>query len=582
MIRTIPIVSIISPLLALLIFDYLWGCDHGFQFFRLLVTYAFALFFGMVLAMPAFVWNARKAQAIVVTVLCVWLEAQLLYGRQFFNAIPPSAYAEAFTVAKGFGSAIIALLSWWDLLLLIPVLLAWGVTLLKPVPKAGTFQRLLYVAALIATWLVSWGHVMYAGGLEKCMRNCAYSLSAQKVSIYTPFSVLWNDLALKFRPLDKDSRQQITDWWKEHERLFGNDKFPVEKPPTKVVLVMVESLESWLVGLEVEGQTVMPTLTAMANDTASLYIPNVVCQVLGGHSSDAQLLDLGGMLPLVTGTWALEKHRNLKYSLPQAFTEAHPGASTAYFATDAARNWNQGGYAPYMGFQTNYFREDYPENIEARMTENRLDDIALAQFVGGFLNTDKAVGPDRQFLVQEVTISLHSMFQLPKGVNASLKLDGSYDDTMRGYLLCARYTDEGLKILLDSLASRPDFNDIAVIVTGDHVGIGYRRQEIRSRHGWVTEAPTVPLVVFHSPVQGKINKYIGQVDLYPTLLDILGLKDYKWRGMGVSALNPRHPGVGYNLMEGPFGNPAAPREVLTHLKGGFMVSHNTLYYDLMQ
>lgn len=573
--------SLLSPLLGLLIFNQLWGYTHGFEFADIFLVYTFAAFFWFILAMPVWLWNAYKVEAVVVTLLCVWLEAQILYGRQFFTSIPPSAYGEVFTVINGFGSSVIDLLSWTDLLLLLPPALAW-LCYFKHIPKKpAPIQRLLYPIFLILSWCSSWGFVWYTGGLEKNMRNCSYELFPQRVAIFTPFSILWNDMVMKFSPLDDAAQKQITDWMKKHRELFGAEAYPVKNAPRKVILVMVESLESWLVDLDVEGQPVMPTLRQMANDSTSMYIPNVVCQVLGGHSSDAQLLDFGGMMPLCSGTWALERHRSLKYSLPLAFTQAHPRASTAYFATDAGRNWNQWGFVPLMGFATTYFREDYPKNIIPRMSFTRLDDIQLSQFTGRFLNSAKGFGPEDDFLVQQVTISLHSKFELPKGVSKELTLEESYDDTMRGYLQCARYTDRGLKILLDSLEKRSDFNDITIIVTGDHTGINYRRKEIRSRHQWVTEAPTVPFIVFHSPVHGKFDKYIGQVDLYPTLLDLLGLEDYKWRGMGVSVFNPRHPGVGYNLMEGPFGNITAPKDVMQHLKSAYSVSHNILYYDLM-
>ena len=572
--------SLLAPLLALLIFAMQWGNTQGTEFWSTLDYYTFTLFFWTILAMPAMLWDARKIQAVVVTLLCLWLEAQVLYGRQFYTAIPPSGYGEALTVVNGFGSAVLALLAWKDLLYLIPIALAW-VCCKGYTHKPTRLQRNIYLALMCIGWICSWGRIWYCGGLEDVMRKTPYKLSAQRVAKYTPFAILWNDMLLKFSPLDEVSRQQITDWWKTHARLFGTDTYPAENPPQKVILVMVESLESWLVDLDVEGEPVMPTLRAMAHDSTSMYAPNVVCQVLGGHSSDAQILDLGGMLPLYTGTWALEKHSSLKYALPLAFTEAHREASTAYFATDAGRNWNQWGYAPSMGFKTTFFREDYPSDIEARMCDNRLDDHALSTFTGHYLNTTDGYGADDAFFVQQVTISLHSMFVLPKGVPPQLTLNGSYDDTMRGYLQCARYTDRGLKILLDSLAKRPDFNDITVIVTGDHTGLNYRRTEIRERHPWVTPEPTVPFVVYHSPIQGRFDKYIGQVDLYPTLLDLLGLNEYKWRGMGISLFNPKHPGIGYNLIAGPFGNSEVPYEVLQHLKSGYNVAHNTLYYDLM-
>ena len=41
-----------------------------------------------------------------------------------------------------------------------------------------------------------------------------------------------------------------------------------------------------------------------------------------------------------------------------------------------------------------------------------------------------------------------------------------------------------------------------------------------------------PLIVLNSPVHLRYEKVMGQVDLYPTLLDLLGADDYPWRGLG--------------------------------------------------
>ena len=48
-----------------------------------------------------------------------------------------------------------------------------------------------------------------------------------------------------------------------------------------------------------------------------------------------------------------------------------------------------------------------------------------------------------------------------------------------------------------------------------------------------------PFIVLNAPVGGRYNKVMGQVDQYPTILNLLHLDHYAWKGMGQSILDPR-------------------------------------------
>ena len=44
-------------------------------------------------------------------------------------------------------------------------------------------------------------------------------------------------------------------------------------------------------------------------------------------------------------------------------------------------------------------------------------------------------------------------------------------------------------------------------------------------HGLVSEDPMVPLIILNAPKEMHYEQVMGQIDIYPTLLQLLGLAD---------------------------------------------------------
>lgn len=567
--------SALSVLAALLIFDVLWGAVFNFHFTLRPTFYTFTLFFGVLLAMPAILWDKRRVQAIITTILCLWLEAILIYGRQFYTSIPPGSYSQIFNVLHSFSGAVFSLASPFDLALLIPVIMAWSCG--KGERKACSRKTIsLYLLFTISFWIVSWGWVWYRGGLKQSFKDASFQWYPQRVAQYTPFGILWYDLANMWTPISDSDKVNIESWSNAHQKLFG-DTIPTSVyRPTRVVIVMVESLESWVLNRDIEGQSVVPNLNEIVNDSTTLFIPNIVTQIGGGHSSDTQLIALGGMLPVSQGSWALEYPASLRYSLPKAFKKAHR-AETVYFACDNGRNWRQKNFSGVLGFDVFYGLEDYPPYIKPQVDDPSITDTDLARFGGDWIKKRNG----KPLFAELVTLGLHTPFKLPIGMESPLSLKDDYDAKVQGYLQCARYTDDAIKILMDKLKTSPDFDNTIVIFMGDHIGLDQNRQQLNKKYPWIDAEPLVPMIILHSPVNGQIDKYMGQLDIYPTLLQLLGLTDYKWKGMGVSIFNPRHPGVAYSPIYGWVGDGKPSQEVKNHLMQAFEVSDLILRYDFM-
>lgn len=53
----------------------------------------------------------------------------------------------------------------------------------------------------------------------------------------------------------------------------------------------------------------------------------------------------------------------------------------------------------------------------------------------------------------------------------------------------------------------------------------------------VSPGQYTPLIVLNAPVAGRDDRTAGQIDIYPTLLAMLGLDSYSWHGMGQNILD---------------------------------------------
>ena len=136
------------------------------------------------------------------------------------------------------------------------------------------------------------------GGFKEAyntVRQKAY-LCASTTSMYTVFGSLYYDLINQKQEATPQIQQEIKEWLSQkpgHHPLAGRIGIR-----NNCIVILAESLESWVLEREVEGQEITPYLNKLLQDSTTLYAPHVLTQVKGGRSIDAQLLLCAGMLPI--------------------------------------------------------------------------------------------------------------------------------------------------------------------------------------------------------------------------------------------------------------------------------------------
>jgi phosphoglycerol transferase MdoB-like AlkP superfamily enzyme len=176
-----------------------------------------------------------------------------------------------------------------------------------------------------------------------------------------------------------------------------------------------------------------------------------------------------------------------------------------------------------------------------------------------------------------VTLSNHMPFDLPERLR-ELPLDPALDqEVMGGYLQSVHYTDKHLGRFLDKLRQRGILDNTVVVITGDHQGVHkfYPQELARSplaEPWWVEDERKLPLLIVARGLQpGEIATQGGQVDLMPTLLDLLGVDPGPWAGkmMGRNLLNTRRNLCA--LRDGRVLGQAGDPEALRHCREGLEI-----------
>lgn len=568
-------------LLTLLWFGVEWCVESSFNAFSTREFWFYNLLAATILAMPAMLWNARKWQAGIITVLAGLCQANLMYSRTYFAGIPARSYLLAGNMTDYSASALQSL-QWYDGGFIIIVIAAWWLALRhSEIPPKGS--KILYLAYILVLSLFSWIWDAVSPGYVKAFeQRGSYKYYSQRVPMYTIFGWLAYDMLATETPLTDQDRQAVTNWLNEHKKLYPSTPGDsTRRYPKSVVLVYVESLETWPINLKVEGKEITPNLNRLIDDTTATFIPKVVTQVGPGRSIDTQLLENAGLLPMATMVWATNRPTNKYFTVNKAVEEAY-GAKSWYLTTAKTNNWNQGVTTQSFGYNNRFFKNDWKPGPTFGANHKRLGDKPLIEQTIDLMKCGEVLPVGKVGFLHLITMSSHHPFMLPTEFD-DLQLKGNYPEILKGYLETIRYTDTALGELMDYLQTRTDYKDILVVITGDHEGLANSRKPLSEEYPWVSYEKLTPWIALNSPYPGKIDKYVGQIDLYPTMLQLLGLNAYQWQGMGVSALNPAHPGVAISF-QGEVSGPidSIPSNVADHLRSASKISNLIILHDLLQ
>lgn len=575
------IVFAVGIFLTFVAFDVIWCMDTTFASFSFFETYATKIIATLALAGVYALTRCRWAQIVVMALLDVLLVANLMYFRTYYSAIPASSYLEAGNLAD-FKASVTDSLRWADIVLpLITIATAVMAFRYKTTKRQPLTAVLKWWAAPLAGFaLLLTGVNLCKGGFHKSLRSVRQSayLCSADAPIFSVFGCIWYDITDAAEPITPEKQTEIERWLASQPKHQPADS--VTEKRSNLLIVFAESLESWVLEKKVDGKEITPCLNRLLKEKSTLYAPNVLTQVKGGRSIDAQLMICSGLLPLMSGTYSSLYYDNTFYTLQKAMRGLKH--SRSYLLTiDKVSTWNQGAVARSFGTDTIISYHDF-KMTEAFGTHKRIGDASFFQQCREKIERGEVWKPGESVYMQFVTYSGHAPFKLPDHLR-TITFPASIPEKAADYMTTAHYTDKAIGDFVAYLKTLPQYKETIVVIVGDHEGLASYRQELVGNpacRGLVSDKQLTPFIVLNSPVGMRYDKFMGQIDIYPTLLNLMQLDAYRWHGLGQSILDPRKQGVAVGSVMNVEGT-GSDKEV-ERLKEAHTVSDYMLRYDWLK
>ncbi|MBP2006373.1 LTA synthase family protein [Halobacillus andaensis] len=327
--------------------------------------------------------------------------------------------------------------------------------------------------------------------------------------------------------LSADEKEEINELLASEDRAVPRED-PLLMPGLfegkNLLMIQFESLQQFVIGQEVNGQEITPTLNRLVE--SGLSFENYYPQTAEGNSSDAELLVFNSLYPLKEGS-TFFRYPMVDYpSLAKDFKEE--GYTTTAFHGDEGTFWNRDAVYPSMGFDRYYDIDDYEDVEEHALGMGLSDEAFFEQTVNHLQELPKP------YVASLITLTSHTPFLIPE--DEKLINTGETKHTSLGnYFESIHYTDHYLGEFLKKLEEEGQMEDTVVVVYGDHNGVFKEtKSEVEQWNGraiteeqWRTDFTSVPFIVSSTDLKKPLHvtDVAGQIDTAPTLRDWFGLPD---------------------------------------------------------
>ncbi len=253
-----------------------------------------------------------------------------------------------------------------------------------------------------------------------------------------------------------------------------------------VIFVHMESIQNFLVDMEINGQEVTPTLNKLANE--GMYFSNFYPQVSVGTSSDTEFTLNTSLMPTSIGTAFMSYDDRTYASIPKLLSEK--GYYTFSSHANKSSMWNRSIMHPNLGYKELLFQESFKYNEKTDKLGLGLSDEEFFKQLQPML--EKIETENTNYMGTLIQLSNHSpyygteehpewYFNLGKldltnsyttineDGNAEVVVDDYLDGTKLGnYLISAHYGDLALGTFIDYVEKSSYYENTVFVFYGDH------------------------------------------------------------------------------------------------------------------
>ncbi|WP_421384875.1 LTA synthase family protein [Bacillus salacetis] len=476
-----------------------------------------------------------------------WLVANaLLYGDllyyRFYTDFVTLPILFQFDNVGGLGPSTLELMSPWDLLLFIDLLIIpW---LLKKRTNKGavikTKQKIWYASAGLVLVLVTVGYGLIR---SPYLFSASYDRDGL-VKAVGPYNYHLYDFALgAVTPLNRTLASQAdavpSEDYLKNKKDKTTDLFGIAKGKN-VVLISMESTQNFVIDRKVDGEEITPFLNDLIED--SFYFSNIYDQTAQGKTSDSEFMIDTGLYPLASGSVFVQKPENKYYGLPHILKEEKYYASV--FHGNERTFWNRENMYKALGYDHYYSKRDY------NVTEENSVNYGIKDIEFFEQTAEKLEELPQPFYSRLITLTNHFPFLLDDE-DKMIEEANTNVEVVNRYITTVRYQDEAIRNLFEDLKEKGLYEDTMFVLYGDHYGISEKYEEGVFEMTGKEASPVnhvamqqVPLIIHIPGVEGEtISTIGGEIDIRPTILHLLGIKTENKLSFGhvLFTRNEEHP-----------------------------------------
>ena len=522
------------------------GLENAMQYFILILNpLSFLLF---VFGISLFFQSAKVRNRYIVGMSAIL--ALLLYGNVGFYRF----YTDFVTIPVLFqtsnfgdlGSSVAEILSWHDVLYFIDVILLIALIKFVPVLKEQfavrkSVRRAYFVFAMALTFL-NLG-LAETERPQLLTRSFDRTLLVKNIGMYNYhlYDIYTQTKSSAQRALADGSELVEINNYVRANQASPNEEMFGKYAGRNVIVVSMESLQSFVINNDMNGEVVTPFLNSLTQDKDTYYFSDFYHQTGLGKTSDSEFIFENSLFGLGSGAVFFTHGENTYNSLTESLGEN--GYFTSVLHPNNKSFWNRDRMYQSLNVEKFYDVDSYTVG-EGEAVNWGMKDIPFMQ-----QSAQHMAEMPQPFYSRMITLTNHYPFYLDEE-DKMIPEFTSNSGTLNRYFQTVRYMDESLKVLFDELKAQGVYDNSIIVMYGDHYGISenhnkamatyLEKEEITAYDSALLQS--VPLFV-HIPGSNdgqEMTTTAGQVDLRPTILHLLGIDTTKDMQLGADLFSQEH------------------------------------------
>lgn len=526
------------------------GAEGAMQNFLLLLN---PLPAGLLLLGINLFFKGRKSYWILIAtdfVLSLWLFANILYYREFSNFLSLSIIKTSGSTADNLGKSIVGITRATDFLTFIDIALVIILMVSKIVkydlrPLKLKFNLLLEgIAVLLIGINLMMAQKDRPGLLTRTFDNSyiVKYLGMNEYAVYDAFKTA--QTSEQMAKANVSDLQSVKKYLKLNY-VKPNSAYTGVAKGKNVMVIHLESFQQFLIGYKWKGKEVTPNLNKLYHAKNTLSFSNFYNQVGQGKTSDAEMMLENSLFGLQSGSAMSSYGTSNTFESAPAILNQQGGYTTAVLHGGAGSFWNRNNAYKQFGYEYFMPLSYYQNKPEYYIGYGLKDKIFFSQSIKYI---ERLPQP---FYLKLITVTNHYPYDLDKK-NQSIAKTETGDETVDGYVQTAHYLDQAIGQLMRWLKKTGLDKNTLLVFYGDHYGISGNHHkasaELLNQDEFTNfdnlKFQRVPLMFHMRSLKGGIKKtYGGEIDVLPTLLNLLGIKNQKTIQFGHDLLSKKAPQI---------------------------------------